>query len=154
MTGLVVGTVLTYQRVYHQEAAHEARAPVPAAIEEAPPAGETVAPPDAVVQKTPAEAAAPEAPAAGRGVPETAADPRPAAYLLEIVCEEDTWLKAIADDAPASQHYLKPGDILHLEADRMFNLLIGNAGGVSLQLNGNPVPVPGRSGEVVNLELP
>jgi hypothetical protein len=36
----------------------------------------------------------------------------------------------------------------------MFNLLIGNAGGISVQLNGQPVPVPGGSGQVVNLQLP
>ena len=80
--------------------------------------------------------------------------PKPGGYLLEVVCDEATWLKVIADDAPASEHLLQPGDTLRLEADTMFNLLIGNAGGVSLQLNGKPVSVPGGSGEVVNLELP
>ena len=77
-----------------------------------------------------------------------------AAYALEIVCHEDTWLKIIADDARATEHQMKPGDKITLNAETMFNLLIGNAGGISVQLNGQPVPVPGGSGQVVNLQLP
>lgn len=86
--------------------------------------------------------------------PSSTAAETPGGYVLEIVCEEDTWLKVIADDAPASEHFLKPGDALRLKADARFNLLIGNAAGVSVQLDGQPIPVPGGSGDVVNLELP
>ena len=89
-----------------------------------------------------------------KGPENTSSTQVPSSYLLEIVCDEDTWLKVIADDAPAAEHFLKPGDTLRLTADTKFNLLIGNAGGVSVQFNGKPVPVPGGSGEVVNLELP
>ena len=86
--------------------------------------------------------------------PQTKAVEKRAAYALEIVCHEDTWLKIIADDARATEHQMKPGDKITLNAETMFNLLIGNAGGISVQLNGQPVPVPGGSGQVVNLQLP
>jgi len=33
-------------------------------------------------------------------------------------------------------------------------LLIGNAGGLELQLNGEPIKISGKTGEVVNIELP
>jgi hypothetical protein len=49
---------------------------------------------------------------------------------------------------------LKPGEKISLSAESRFNLLIGNAGGVRLNLNGKPVPVPGKSGQVVNVTLP
>lgn len=78
----------------------------------------------------------------------------PATYVLEIVCHEDTWLKVIADDARATEHNLKPGEKIEFKANTVFNLLIGNAGGVSVQLNGEPVPVSGTSGQVVNVQLP
>jgi hypothetical protein len=102
-----------------------------------------------------AAADGPEAPVdKDAGSPTSASTQENGGYALEIVCAEDTWLKVIADDAPASEHSLKPGDVLRLEAESRFNLLIGNAGGISVQLNGEPVPVPGGSGDVVNLELP
>lgn len=85
---------------------------------------------------------------------ETNDEGEPATYVLEIVCHEDTWLKVIADEARATEHNLKPGEKIEFTANTVFNLLIGNAGGVSVQLNGKPVPVSGASGQVVNLQLP
>jgi hypothetical protein len=41
-----------------------------------------------------------------------------------------------------------------MKATSLFNLLIGNAGGVELKLNGQPVEVFGKSGQVVNIQLP
>ena len=74
--------------------------------------------------------------------------------LLEIMTIEDTWIKIIMDGRSPKQYSLKPGDRLELEASSGFNLLIGNAAGVNLSLNGKPVKVPGKSGEVVNVQIP
>jgi len=49
---------------------------------------------------------------------------------------------------------LKSGDKIALNAKSHYNILIGNAGGVQLNLNGQPVQIPGRMGQVVNLTLP
>lgn len=163
MTGLVGGTLLTYQMVYRNGTGDAPRVSMPAAPEA--PVTEGRMPPanaseeqspsaDAPQEQMPAPVPPGGEPDTGEPFPDTDREPASAGYLLEIVCHEDTWLKAIADDGAASEHYLKPGDTLRLKAERMFNLLIGNASGVSLQLNGTPVAVPGRSGEVVNLELP
>ncbi len=73
---------------------------------------------------------------------------------LSIEALEVTWLKIIVDEKTTREFTLKPGDYLNLEASEKFNLLIGNAVGVRLKLNGKSVPVPGGSGQVVNLVLP
>ena len=165
MIALVAGTLLVSELVYRKDAGEAARQPAPTATQ-APAVQEPTPPAPSAVAQTSSEApvaeeamgraVSPPGSNAGNEEPAAAEAPPPKSdgYLLEIVCDEDTWLKVIADDAPASEHLLKPGDTLYLKADTRFNLLIGNAGGVSVQLNGKPVPVPGGSGEVVNLELP
>lgn len=75
-------------------------------------------------------------------------------YRLEIKAIEETWLKIIVDEQNAQELTLKAGEIKQIEASTLFNLLIGNAGGVELKLNDVPVAVSGQSGQVVNLELP
>jgi hypothetical protein len=46
------------------------------------------------------------------------------------------------------------GEKLEMEASAGFNLLIGNAGGLELKLNGEPIKISGKAGEVVNIQLP
>ncbi len=75
-------------------------------------------------------------------------------YRLTIDTIEETWLKIIVDDQQAKQYRLNPGDHIELEGSRNFNLLIGNAGGIRLGLNGKAVALPGKSGQVVNIQLP
>ncbi|MEN8691508.1 MAG: RodZ domain-containing protein [Desulfobacterales bacterium] len=75
-------------------------------------------------------------------------------YRLSIDTIEETWLKIIVDDQQSKQYRLNPGDHIELEGSRNFNLLIGNAGGIRLELNGKAVALSGKSGQVVNLQLP
>ena len=75
-------------------------------------------------------------------------------YQLTIVAHENSWIKVVIDQGAASEHKLKAGDQLRLEAQTGFNLLIGNVGGVKLSLDNQPVTVPGKRGEVVNIHLP
>ncbi len=97
----------------------------------------------------PVEASPPET-NSGNGLP-----PKPAAkLLLRVNTLEETWLKIIIDDLVPMEYSLFPGDRIELEAGSGYNLLIGNAAGVELFLNDQPVAVPGKSGEVVNIELP
>ena len=78
----------------------------------------------------------------------------PGGYLLQIDVVEETRLKVITDRQPQKQYSLNPGDRLELKATSGFNLLIGNAAGIRLQLNHQPVVVEGRHGQVVTLKLP
>jgi len=73
---------------------------------------------------------------------------------LHIQVGEETWLKVISDSLSTSEYSLAPGDTLDLAADKGFNLLIGNATGIELTFNETPVPIPGKSGQVVTIQLP
>ncbi|MGD8297682.1 MAG: DUF4115 domain-containing protein, partial [Desulfobacterales bacterium] len=86
-------------------------------------------------------------------------DPRPVKavpekWLLHVAAVEETWLKVIMDEKESNEYHLNTGDELELEAVSGFNLLIGNAGGIKLTLNDKPVPISGKSGDVVTIELP
>lgn len=75
-------------------------------------------------------------------------------YQLDIWAVKDLWLKAIVDDQRAQVYKLKKGDTLHLEAFTGINLLIEDSAGVELTLDGAALPIPGKAGQVVNLEIP
>ncbi|MBU0986290.1 MAG: helix-turn-helix domain-containing protein [Proteobacteria bacterium] len=74
--------------------------------------------------------------------------------LLKIDTVDDTWIKIIIDSQSPKEYSLRPGDLLELEASSGFNLLIGNAAGVQLTVNGKPVRVSGKSGQIVNVQIP
>lgn len=78
----------------------------------------------------------------------------PQKQVLKILGRKATWLKIITDGQTPVEYRLNPGDRLELEARSDFNLLIGNAGGITLELNGNPVKIPGDDGQMVNLVIP
>ena len=107
------------------------------------------------VGKVPEMAAEPvETPPPGPGAEQSVSKQSPQKLLLRVNTIEETWLKIIIDDLVPMEYSLYPGDRVELEAVSGYNLLIGNAGGVELYLNDQQVAVPGKSGEVVNLELP
>ncbi|MEJ2100258.1 MAG: DUF4115 domain-containing protein [Desulfobacterales bacterium] len=73
---------------------------------------------------------------------------------LTIIAVEDLWIKVIIDNEAPNEYNLISGEQLELDASEGYNLLIGNAGGCELKLNGKPVPISGKIGEVVSLQLP
>lgn len=128
-----------------------------AADEEPIQAPEQEPPPESGLQKGAQQAlpeALPEPTVAVAPDAATAEVPSEERLRLQIKAMEETWMKIIVDNQNTNEYTLKPGDRLALEADLGYNLLIGNAGGVRLTLNGEPVEVPGRSGQVVTLQIP
>ena len=96
----------------------------------------------------------PQAPAR---LPQPAAPPPVAPtekLVLTVTALELSWLRVTSDQGPPREMTLQPGHTETIEARRRFQLLIGNAGGILLALNDQPVSVPGRSGQVVTLQLP
>lgn len=71
--------------------------------------------------------------------------------MIEVVSE--TIINVQVDDQKYTKYRLEPNDEVQLEASRRFNLLISDADGVRLRLNGQPVHIPGESGQSVNLVL-
>lgn len=78
----------------------------------------------------------------------------PQKLKLHVDAREETWLKVIIDEGDPREFKLTPGETLAFEAASGYNILIGNAGGIDLTLNGKTIPVPGKSGQVVTLQLP
>jgi len=74
--------------------------------------------------------------------------------VLRMTAVEETWLKLAVDDREPREFSLGAGDRLEFEAEKGFDLLIGNAGGVELFLNDRAVEVPGKKGQVVRLRIP
>lgn len=72
---------------------------------------------------------------------------------LVIACHERTWISVIVDGKERKEFMLNPRDVVVLNAKEGFDLLIGNAGGVKLVLNGKELEALGSSGEVRKLKL-
>jgi len=128
------------------EAAGDSQQPVP-------PAAPASGPPETVAGSSPAPVEAPAA--AAPESPKSALAAKPAPPLaLAVLAVEETWLKVITDNQRPVEYLLKPGQKVTLEGQNGFNLLIGNATGLRLTFDGKPVRVPGKSGQVVTLQLP
>jgi cytoskeleton protein RodZ len=75
-------------------------------------------------------------------------------HELRIAAIEEAWLSLGLDDQPPKQYLLRAGETRSWSADR-FVLTVGNAGGVSIAVDGGDLPPIGRPGQVVrNLRLP
>jgi transcriptional regulator with XRE-family HTH domain len=75
-------------------------------------------------------------------------------HALTIVAKEEAWMALGLDDQPSKQYMLRAGETRTWNADR-FSLTVGNAGGVTLSLDGRELSSIGKPGRVVrNLRLP
>lgn len=72
---------------------------------------------------------------------------------LMITCNERTWVSVVIDDNEKKEFMLNPEEMVVLNARDNFDLLIGNAGGVKLNLNGKEVEFTGKSGEVKRVKV-
>jgi cytoskeleton protein RodZ len=96
----------------------------------------------------------PAVPAESSAAKQEAAPPERESLILEIAALEPTHVKVIVDEQKAQEFALKQEDKVTLKARARFSLLIGNAVGVQLTLNGRSVPVPGKRGQIVTVQLP
>lgn len=85
---------------------------------------------------------------------EDAAQPQPERLVLQISAVELTWLRVTSDRQVVKEMTLKPDERMIFEAERRFDLVIGNAGGVQLTLNDKALGFPGKRGKVISLQLP
>jgi cytoskeleton protein RodZ len=131
-----------------------------------PPTAPALASPD-VVPPAVAVASEPLAPlpAAGR----SPADPAPAsadapaaqapsaassaALVVAMTLAADSWVSAVTDGGPPSTRLYKAGEGARFEAAREVRLDIGNAGAVSMTINGRPVRSLGNSGATARLRI-
>ena len=97
-----------------------------------------------------------------------ASPPRPATPSLETVVAdvvspyrlvarttEATWIRVRTEDGRSTEETVPAGQVREWVSDRPFVVTVGNAGGVSLELNGRALPSLGAPGAVIpRLVLP
>ncbi len=78
-------------------------------------------------------------------MPESVASP----YRLVAKTTELTWLRVRTEDGHLTEENIPAGQVREWVSDRPFVLTVGNAGGVTLELNGHALPPLGASGAVI-----
>ena len=78
-----------------------------------------------------------------------------APYRLLARATANTWIRVRTDDGRQSDETIPAGQVREWVSNRPFTISIGNAGGISLELNGRALPPLGPSGTVIGrLVLP
>jgi len=75
-------------------------------------------------------------------------------HELRAVFKENTWVQAMIDEQNLQEYSFKAGETISWTMDNKIRLLIGNAGGVDLYLDGKQLKSLGDSGQVVEITLP
>ena len=87
--------------------------------------------------------------------PSSPAERRPPRFLLTARALEPTWMTVRAGEGQERDVLLQKGQTARFVSDTGFVVTVGNAGGVELSLNGNPLPSLGASGQVIrSLAIP
>lgn len=89
--------------------------------------------------------------------PQTESEPasEPAASLLklEIAVTEDAWVEVETDGQPSYGKLAHAGQTLSFQASERIRLMTGNAPGLDLRFNGEPVSSDGATGKVRAFEF-
>jgi transcriptional regulator with XRE-family HTH domain len=68
---------------------------------------------------------------------------------VALVAEDVSWLRVVADGRRVFEGFIRAGERREWEATTSLQLVIGNAGGVRVQVNGRDLGLLGAPGEVV-----
>lgn len=75
-------------------------------------------------------------------------------FQLKIAALATTWLRVTPEGDLPKEYTLQQGDQKEFEIPSGVMLLIGNAGGITLTVNGQPYPIEGEKGDVVRMSIP
>ena len=78
---------------------------------------------------------------------------RVAGLQVDLKIIEKVWIRATADGKRVWERTFQSGEQKSIEADQSILLLVGNAGGLRLELNGRPMPNIGPRGQVRRVKL-
>jgi cytoskeletal protein RodZ len=84
-------------------------------------------------------------------VPATTSVPEKKTFSLQLKAVEETWVSLQVDDQPEKEMTFKAGEGISVQASNRIRIIIGNAGGLDLILNGKPLDKFGKPGEVLTL---
>ncbi|MBN2241328.1 MAG: DUF4115 domain-containing protein [Acidobacteria bacterium] len=73
--------------------------------------------------------------------------------VMEILAQDSCWISVDVDGRPSSRRLMEPGEELVFNAAERLFLLLGNAGGVHLKINGKPAKPLGKPGEVIKMNI-
>lgn len=74
--------------------------------------------------------------------------------VLKAIVKERTWMRIRIDGEKPKEYILGPESQPQWRAEKVFELLIGNAGGIDLEFNGKKMEDLGKQGQVIRLRLP
>jgi transcriptional regulator with XRE-family HTH domain len=72
-----------------------------------------------------------------------------APLILSATAVEEVWISIAIDEEEEVQELLLAGDLRTWEAEKSLRIKVGNAGGIELELNGEPLEPLGERGQVV-----
>jgi transcriptional regulator with XRE-family HTH domain len=79
--------------------------------------------------------------------PSSAEEPRGIRLVLRVT-DAPAWVRVIRGDRVLLEETLEPGSVQRFRAPRRLGFVLGNAGAVRLEANGEPLLVPSDSGQV------
>ena len=159
LAGLLILIVVFYFMTRHKEPPLTATKPAVAEPAVAPPPPPEPAP---IAVPEPVAAAAvvpvPPVPSPAPPPPKPATVPVPSAsnasIVIELEVQEESWFKLSADGSDVvTSEVLPAGTTRRYTASNSMNVSIGNAAGVTLRVNGQPVSKLGRTGQVRNITI-
>jgi len=128
----------------------------PAAPQPAPAKTPETAAADATAATTPQPLSAGAVPPEPAAAPQVAAPPpvsdiAPGTLRLEFTAEQECWVSVRMDGTSSRSILLRQGETQTYDAKESFFVILGNAGGVSLKINGKPARALGAPGEVIRM---
>lgn len=99
----------------------------------------------------PAPAPAEPSETSASSAPQSAPATNPRALRLEIDVTDKCWISLDRDGKLALRKILQPGEVQSFDAAEKFQIVLGNAGGVRLKINGKPAKPLGKPGEVLKV---
>ncbi len=89
-------------------------------------------------------------------IPKETKDEKPLSpkLILTALVNSRTWIAIYIDDKPVKEYLFQPGETIRWAADKGFDILVGNAGGIEFFLNGKEVGDLGLEGKIVRVKLP
>lgn len=77
------------------------------------------------------------------------------AHRLLVRAKETTWIRVLIEGQSPREAILRPGQSVEWTSNSTFSVTLGNAGGVTLTVDGQELPLLGKSGQVLrNILLP
>ncbi len=110
--------------------------------------------PPAPAEPVAAAPAAASEPAATRGAPAGAEASQQAPLVVVLTLTDPCWLSVSVDGARSASRTAGSGERLEFAVQRSITMKVGNAGALSVTLNGKPARPLGAAGEVVTTTIP